>query len=108
LFQEILAINDLNRLGYSIYYWRTASGHEVDFVLYGEKGLIGIEVKRASQIRNNEFRGLKAFAKDYPMASLYMFYGENKKRTVGAIKPIPIAEAIISLPEILILEGESY
>lgn len=101
LFQEILAINDLNHLGYCIYYWRTASGHEVDFVLYGEKGLIAIEVKRASQIRSNEFKGLKSFARDYPMACLYMFYGGKKKKTIGDIKLIPMAEAMISLPDIL-------
>ncbi|WP_457554126.1 ATP-binding protein [Desulfobacula sp.] len=101
LFQEIRANNDLHQLGYEIYYWRTSNGHEVDFVLYGEKGLIGIEVKRASKIRSQEFRGLRAFAKDYPMATLYMFYGGDKKSTIGNIKLIPIKEAITSLPYIL-------
>ena len=42
IFQEIRAVNDLLRLGYDLYYWRTANGQEVDFVLYGEKGLIAI------------------------------------------------------------------
>ncbi len=101
LFQEIRANNDLHQLGYDIYYWRTSNGHEVDFVLYGEKGLIAIEVKRAAKIRNREFKGLKAFAKDYPMAVLYMFYGGDKKSTTGNIKLIPMTCAITSLPDIL-------
>ncbi len=101
LFQEIRANNDLLRTGYNIYYWRTANGHEVDFILYGEKGLIGIEIKRAAKIRNQEFRGLKTFSKDYPMAALYMFYGGDKKRVVGNVELIPINQAIVSLPDIL-------
>ncbi|MBU8848545.1 MAG: AAA family ATPase [Desulfobacterales bacterium] len=101
LFQEIRANNNLHRFGYDIYYWRTANGHEVDFVLYGEKGLIGIEVKRAAKIRSREFKGLKTFAKDYPMATLYMFYGGDKKKRIGDIELIPMNEAILSLPDIL-------
>ena len=79
-----------------------SNGQEVDFVFYGEKGLIAIEIKRAAKIRNREFKGLKAFAKDYPIAVLYMFYGGDKKRTVGNIKLIPMTCAITSLPDILI------
>ncbi|MBW1892646.1 MAG: DUF4143 domain-containing protein [Deltaproteobacteria bacterium] len=101
LFQEIRANNDLHRTGYNLYYWRTGSGHEVDFILYGEKGLIGIEIKRAAKIRNQEFKGLKAFSRDYPMAALYMFYGGDKKRLVGNVELIPIKQAIVSLPDIL-------
>ncbi|MBW2220830.1 MAG: ATP-binding protein [Deltaproteobacteria bacterium] len=93
--------NDFHRTGYNLYYWITGSGHEVDFILYGEKGLIGIEIKRAAKIRNQEFKGLKAFSRDYPMAALYMFYGGDKKRLVGNVELIPIKQAIVSLPDIL-------
>lgn len=98
VFQELLAVNDLYRLGYELYYWRTSNGLEVDFVLYGEAGLVAIEVKRAAKIRNKEFKGLKAFAKDYPMASLYMFYGGETKMYVDNITLIPIKEALGELP----------
>jgi len=101
LFQELRAVNDLHGLGYTLYYWRTATGQEVDFVLYGEKGIIAIEVKRAATIRNQDFKGLKAFAKDYPQAAMYLFYGGDKKLFINNIQLIPIAEAMISLPEIL-------
>jgi len=99
VFQELLAVNDLYRLGYELYYWRTSNGMEVDFVLYGEAGLIAIEVKRAAKIRSKEFRGLKAFAKDYPMATkLYMFYGGDTKLFIDGITLIPIKEALVDLP----------
>jgi len=51
IFQELRAINENYRMGYELYYWRTSNGQEVDFVLYGEQGLIAIEVKRTSTVR---------------------------------------------------------
>jgi len=101
VFQELLAVNDLHRLGYELYYWRTGNGLEVDFVLYGEKGLIAIEVKRAGKIRSRDLRGLKAFAQDYPMASLYIFYGGETKLFIDNITLIPVREALTELPILL-------
>jgi len=102
VFQELSAVNELHQLGYELYYWRTSNGQEVDFVLYGESGLIGIEVKRAAKIRTKELRGLKAFAKDYPMASLYMFYGGDKKLYIDNITLLPIETALSGLPTLLL------
>jgi len=101
LFQELRAVNDLLGLGYELYYWRTATGLEVDFVLYGEKGLIAIEVKRAAQIRTSELRGLKAFARDYPQAVLYMLYGGNRELFIDNITLLPIETALPRLSELL-------
>ncbi|MEA3548963.1 MAG: ATP-binding protein [Thermodesulfobacteriota bacterium] len=106
VFQELLAVNDLYRLGYELYYWRTSNGLEVDFILYGEAGLIAIEVKRAAKIRSKEFRGLKAFARDYPMASLYMFYGGDTKMFIDNITLIPIKEALMELPVLCEFRGQ--
>jgi len=101
VFQELRAVNNLYNLGYELYYWRTANGLEVDFVLYGENGLLAIEVKRAAKIRSKELRGLKAFAKDYPQAALYMFYGGAREMFIDNIKFIPTRNAISTLPVIL-------
>ena len=100
VFQELLAINDLHRLGYELFYWRTSNGREVDFVLYGEAGIIAIEVKRAAKIRTKELRGLKAFGKDYPMASLYMFYGGETTMYIDDVTLIPINGALQRLPQL--------
>lgn len=104
VFQELMAVNGLHRLGYDLYYWRTANGQEVDFILYGESGLIAVEVKRAAKIRTKELKGLKAFARDYPQASLYMFYGGDKKMFIENITLLPIEKALAELPKLLQVE----
>jgi predicted AAA+ superfamily ATPase len=45
------------------YFWRTASGQEVDIVLENSAGnLVGLEVKASSTLSGNDIRGLRAFA----------------------------------------------
>ena len=75
--QELKALNDYYQLGYEIYYWRTADQVEVDFVLYGEKGIFAFEIKRKSKYSRKDLKGLKAFIKDYPMAKAWLIYGGN-------------------------------
>ncbi|MBN1686243.1 MAG: ATP-binding protein, partial [Spirochaetales bacterium] len=70
--QEIRAINEYYRFGYSLYYWRTSTGLEVDFILYGQLGLIAIEVKHARGVSTSALSGLKAFGRDYPEARRYL------------------------------------
>ena len=41
--QELRAANDYRACGYQIHYWRTRAHLEVDFVLYGPRGLLAIE-----------------------------------------------------------------
>ncbi len=102
VFQEIRAVNDNLGLKYGLYYWRTAEKLEVDFVLYGESGLIAIEVKRAGKVRSKELAGLRAFLKDYPMARAYVFYGGRDHLYIENIELIPLNQAIISLPGIML------
>ena len=46
-----------------LFYWRTASGQEVDFVLVSRPGeVVGIEVKAAATLGSNDVRGLQALA----------------------------------------------
>src|SRR5437870_1246334 len=49
-----------------LFYWRTRSGVEVDFVLYGSAGVWAIEVKNVSRVHPEHLRGLQAFGEDYP------------------------------------------
>lgn len=50
----------------SLYFWRTLSGNEVDFVIYGEDGLVALEVKNSNKIMPFYLKGLKTFKSDYP------------------------------------------
>lgn len=101
IFQELRAINENYRMGYELYYWRTSNRQEVDFVLYGEQGLIAIEVKRTSTVRPREMSGLKAFLKDYPMAKPLLLYGGPHHLFEKGIEFIPLEKAIGNLPDIL-------
>ena len=57
LFQELKGVNDCLKLGYDLYYWHTANRVEVDFILYGRRGLKAFEVKRTSRISESMLRG---------------------------------------------------
>jgi predicted AAA+ superfamily ATPase len=87
--QELSAVNQYKRLGYKIYYWRTKTGLEVDFVLYGKRGLLAIEVKRKSTVTKKDLRGLRAFKKDYPEATTLVLYGGREKIYYDNIPALP-------------------
>ena len=99
--QELRAINDSLDLGYSVAFWRTRAGQEVDFVLYGERGLVAIEVKRSAHYQERDLAGLRLFVDDYPMARCFLFYGGDREYEVDGIRVIPLAHALPSLPAIL-------
>lgn len=100
-FQELKALNDYLELGYQLYYWHTASDEEVDFVLYGERGILAFEVKRSARITDDMFKGLNLFLKDYSEAKAFLVYGGDKKFSHGPITVLPIKDALFSLPELL-------
>lgn len=101
LLQSLRAINDYFDLGYKIYFWRTSAGAEVDFVLYGPKGLHAFEIKRTSTITNKMFSGLRAFKEDYSESSLHMIYMGKNKEFHGDIDVIPFQEVPLNLHKIL-------
>lgn len=46
-----------------LFYWRTASGREVDMVLEDRSGMVtGVEVKAAATVGKNDIRGLRVLA----------------------------------------------
>jgi len=98
---QLRAINDAFELGYEIYYWRTASGLEVDFVLYGERGLLAFEVKRAARVRDEDLAALFAFRTDYPMAQTFLLHTGTQRGHDRGIEIWPIAEALKRLHEVL-------
>ena len=100
-FQELLAINDSFELGYNISYWRTSNNEEVDFIMYGQKGIKAFEVKRTGKIRKSMLRGLHLFLRDYPMAKAYFIYGGNRHMREGSINILPFEDTLKNLPSIL-------
>ena len=72
--QNVRALNDYADLDYQIFFWRTAAKVEVDFVLYGPRGLIAFEIKRNDRVRIEDLKPLRLFAEDYPQAKLFLLY----------------------------------
>ncbi len=101
LFQSLRAENANHDLGYEMYYWRTAADVEVDFVLYGERGLHAFEITRSSIFRESDLDGLRLFCSDYPSARGHLFYGGDKNYRFGSIDVRPLAEGLPGLAEIL-------
>lgn len=99
--QELTAVNAYLRLGYNIYYWMTSNNIEVDFVLYGDKGIKAFEIKRTARISSSMLKGLRAFHKDYPGAKMYFIYGGERRLREGGIEILPLKNALKELPGIL-------
>ncbi len=99
--QELRAVNDNHDLGYSLFYWRTRDRKEVDFVLYGERGLVAIGVKRSASFRESDLTDLKLFAADYSVARCFLLYGGEREYVVDGIRVLPLASALPRFAEIL-------
>ena len=73
----------------TLYYWRTRSGVEVDFVLYGPDTFAAIEVKNTARVRPEDLRALKAFRTDYPECSVTLLYRGEQPLLVEGIRCLP-------------------
>ncbi|PIS22288.1 ATPase [candidate division WWE3 bacterium CG08_land_8_20_14_0_20_41_10] len=100
-FQDLLATNQSLDLGYKIYYYRTSMGQEVDFVLYGEKGIKAFEVKRTANPDSSDIKSLRLFLEEYPEAKGTLIYGGNRRMHIENIDIIPMEEALKTLPDLL-------
>ena len=99
--QQLRALNDNLDLGYSIHYWRTASKHEVDFVLYGEKGLLAFEIKHSSRATREDTAGLRLFLEDYPKARCCLLYTGDREWHESGIEIMKYENALKGLANLL-------
>jgi predicted AAA+ superfamily ATPase len=95
--QQVRALNDYKDLGYRLHYWRTASGDEVDCVLYGERGLRAFEVKMAHNVRPDDLRSLLRFRADFPQAKTHLLYLGQRRWHDRGIEVLPFAECVATL-----------
>jgi predicted AAA+ superfamily ATPase len=95
--QQVRALNDYQDLGYRLHYWRTATGDEVDFVLYGERGIRAFEVKMAQRIRPDDLRGLLRFRADFPQAKAHLLYLGNRRWHDRGVEVLPFTDCVTQL-----------
>lgn len=99
--QSLRAVNDYYELNYELYYWRTTSGIEVDFIVYGAKGFFAFEIKRSNNVSRSDIKNLISFHQDYPEATLYLIYGGEQKFNFDTVSVLPMKDALFLLPSIL-------
>ena len=99
--QDLIAINDYKDLKYKIYYWRTVSGSEIDFILLDSEKLLAIEVKHSKRATEKDLKGLKAFKQDYLGADLLLVYLGQENLKINDVQVIPATDFLLKLPDYL-------
>ena len=95
--QHLMAWNSYRGDKNKVYFWRTAAGSEVDFVVYGDEVFWAIEVKNTSRIRPEDLRSLNSFRDDYPKSSVYLLYRGKERIMKNGILCVPCDEFLLNL-----------
>ena len=74
VFQHLRSWIDYSGGADRLYFWRTKSGVEVDFVAYGPQIFCAIEVKNSNRVHHADLSGLLAFRQDYPESQTFLLY----------------------------------
>ena len=74
VFQHLRAWIDYSGGTDRLHFWRTKSGVEVDFVVYGPETFCAIEVKNSDKVHRSDLSGLRAFRQDYPESQAFLLY----------------------------------
>jgi predicted AAA+ superfamily ATPase len=93
--QHLRAWIDYSRRRCDLYFWRTRSGVEIDFVIYGEEDFWAIEVKNSDRIRPQDLRPLRTFISDYPESRAILLYRGSERLRIDDIWCLP-AEGFLS------------
>lgn len=82
---------------FSLAYWRTRSGVEVDFVVYGAGGFWALEVKNTGTVRSQDVRSLRSFRRDYPEAEAILLYRGTERLRIDDVACVPVDEFLRGL-----------
>lgn len=95
--QHIRAWCDYTKGRYEIFYWRTRSGLEVDFVIFGTEGFWAIEVKNGAKVSSLDVRGLLHLIEDYPECQPVLLYRGKEKLMVKGVLCLPVEKFLTEL-----------
>ena len=88
---------DLSNEKCQVSFWRTKSGAEVDFIVYGGAHFYAIEVKHSPHIHPSELHGLEAFFADYPESTPILLYQGTESRRIGSVLCLPVESFLRNL-----------
>jgi hypothetical protein len=84
VFQHLKAWASLKIPSPRIFYWRTATGQEIDFVIEWGNKLVAIEVKSSSMVKYSDAENLRVFIGEYPgVCAGIVVYTGNSLRQIG-------------------------
>ncbi len=87
IYNEIYAHSHYPDLNYPVYYWRTASQLEVDFILGDNE--VAVEVKSSSMVNSRHLKGLKSFAEEYKVKKMLVVSTDPYPRQIDEITVLP-------------------
>lgn len=87
IYQEIYAHSNYSGLRYPVYYWRTASQLEIDFVLGDHE--VAIEVKSTANAIPRHAKGLKKFTEEYSVKTQLLITNDPFPRQMGDCLVLP-------------------
>lgn len=83
---------DFQSINYDLAFWRTRTGLEVDFVVYGKDNFAAIEVKNSERLSPKDTHGLEAFREEYPESKQLLLYRGTHKTMQKGILCMPCEE----------------
>jgi len=97
VYQHLRAWNDYSGAHHELFFWRTRSGVEVDFVVYGEDTFTALEVKNTARPGPADLRTLRAFGQDYPEAARMLLYRGDRRMLIDGVLCMPCEHFLASL-----------
>jgi predicted AAA+ superfamily ATPase len=87
IYLELDAHSHYSDINYPVYYWRTASQIEVDFILGDHE--VAIEVKSTNLVNPRHLKGLKSFAEEYNVKKAIVVSTDPYPRMIDNISVMP-------------------
>lgn len=88
ILMELIAYREFSRKRFTISYWRTKTGLEVDFVLGDAQA--AIEIKISTEVHITELRGLQAFCEEHPNAKAIVVSQDARPRQCTFQNKLPV------------------
>jgi hypothetical protein len=93
LFQTLETWRSLDPQQRKLHFWRSRSGHEVDFILEEAGKFVALEIKASSQVTASDATGIRAFREDLKRKSSLV-----RGVVLHSGKARPLEEGILALP----------
>lgn len=84
---EVMNYRRYRRPDLTIRFWRTAGGHEVDFILGDME--VALEVKGAKRVHEGDLRGLRALSESHRVRRSMLVSLESQPRLISGIELVP-------------------